>query len=590
VSFETAQREMRAIGHRNAERFPDTNKGHDPTLQPLREALVGSEMRLTSALLLGVVGFVLLMCCANVANLLLARTSARARELAVRSALGATRRRVVSQLLTESLVLAGLGGLLAVGVAWAILQAAPTLVPPGLLPNAVTLSFDERVVAFCAVATLLVGLLFGLAPAWQSTGVSIVQAIASDMRSATRRSGRVRGVLVVAEVAVAVLVLSGAGLLLRTLIALQSMDPGYRAQDALTMTMTVPMPGAAQTRYATADSVRRFYDAIEREIRQVPGVRMVGLGGPLPLAGTWITQPFDVVGEPPKPPATRDTASYQMVSPTYFETLEIPIVKGRAFTDADSGDGVQVCIVSEAFVRRFLGGRDPLGMTLAVSAMSFASEPPRIRQIVGIARQVKTLPHETEPTPQLYVPIAQNPWYIASISVRPSTGPAEALLPGVRAAIARVDKERVVTQVRTIEVVASEATARPRFRAVLVGTFAALALCLAMVGVFGVLAYSVQQRVREFGVRIAMGARAADMVRLVVGSGARLTAIGLAIGLASAAVLGRWLTTLVYPIAPLDPVTFLLVPLVLIVTAGLAVAAPAIRAMRVDPVVAFRSE
>jgi putative ABC transport system permease protein len=397
-------------------------------------------------------------------------------------------------------------------------------------------------------------------------------------------------VLVVAEVAVAVLVLSGAGLLLRTLIALQSMDPGYRAQDALTMTMTVPMPGAAQTRYATADSVRRFYDAIEREIRQVPGVRMVGLGGPLPLAGTWITQPFDVVGEPPKPPATRDTASYQMVSPTYFETLEIPIVKGRAFTDADSGDGVQVCIVSEAFVRRFLGGRDPLGMTLAVSAMSFASEPPRIRQIVGIARQVKTLPHETEPTPQLYVPIAQNPWYIASISVRPSTGPAEALLPGVRAAIARVDKERVVTQVRTIEVVASEATARPRFRAVLVGTFAALALCLAMVGVFGVLAYSVQQRVREFGVRIAMGARAADMVRLVVGSGARLTAIGLAIGLASAAVLGRWLTTLVYPIAPLDPVTFLLVPLVLIVTAGLAVAAPAIRAMRVDPVVAFRSE
>jgi putative ABC transport system permease protein len=547
-------------------------------------------MRLTSALLLGVVGFVLLMCCANVANLLLARTSARARELAVRSALGATRRRVVSQLLTESLVLAGLGGLLGVGVGWAILQAAPTLVPPGLLPNAVTLSFDERVVAFCAVATLLVGLLFGLAPAWQSTGVSIVQAIASDMRSATRRSGRVRGVLVVAEVAVAVLVLSGAGLLLRTLIALQSMDPGYRAQDALTMTMTVPMPGAAQTRYATADSVRRFYDAIEREIRQVPGVRMVGLGGPLPLAGTWITQPFDVVGEPPKPPATRDTASYQMVSPTYFETLEIPIVKGRAFTDADSGDGVQVCIVSEAFVRRFLGGRDPLGMTLAVSAMSFASEPPRIRQIVGIARQVKTLPHETEPTPQLYVPIAQNPWYIASISVRPSTGPAEALLPGVRAAIARVDKERVVTQVRTIEVVASEATARPRFRAVLVGTFAALALCLAMVGVFGVLAYSVQQRVREFGVRIAMGARAADMVRLVVGSGARLTAIGLAIGLASAAVLGRWLTTLVYPIAPLDPVTFLLVPLVLIVTAGLAVAAPAIRAMRVDPVVAFRSE
>jgi len=297
-----------------------------------------------------------------------------------------------------------------------------------------------------------------------------------------------------------------------------------------------------------------------------------------------------VVGEPPKPPAQRDLASYHIVGPTYFETLEIPIVKGRTFTDADAGDGIQVCIVSEAFVRRFLGGRDPLGMTLAVPAMTFGSEPPRIREIVGVARQVKTSPHETESTPQLYVPIAQNPWYIASISVRPSTGPAEALLPGVRAAIARVDKERPVTQVRTIAVVASEATARPRFRAVLVGTFAALAWCLAMVGVFGVLAYSVQQRVHEFGVRIAMGAGTADMVRLVVGNAARLMAVGLAIGLGSAAVLGRWLTTLVHPITPLDPVTFLLVPLVLVVTAGVAAAAPALRAMRVNPVVAFRSE
>jgi putative ABC transport system permease protein len=590
VPFDVAQRDMTAIGHRSAEKFPDTNKGHEPTLQPLREALVGSEMRVTSALLLGVVGFVLLMCCANVANLLLARTAARARELAVRSALGATRRRVASQLLTESLVLAGMGGILGVGVGWTILEVAPALVPPGLLPNAVTLSFDERLVAFCAVATLFVGLLFGLAPAWQFTGLSVVRAIASDMRTATSRGGRVRGVLVVAEVAVAVIVLSGAGLLLRTLIALQSMDPGYRAQDVLTMTMAVPMPGGTPTRYGTPDLVRQFYRAIEREIKQVPAVRMVGLGGPMPLDGTWISQPFDVAGDPPKQGAERDLADYQTVSPTYFETLEIPIVKGRAFTDADSGDGVQVCIVSEAFVRRFLGGRDPIGMTLVVPALAFAAEPPRMRQIVGVARQVKTRPHETEPVPQLYVPIAQNPWYIASISVRPSTGSAETLLPDVRAAIARVDKERTVTQVRTIEVVASEATARPRFRAVLVGTFAALALCLAMVGVFGVLAYSVQQRVREFGVRIAMGASAGDMLRLVVGSAARLTAVGLVIGLGSAALLGRWLTRLVYPIAPLDPVTFLLVPLVLLVTAGLAVAAPAIRAMRVDPVAAFRSE
>ena len=234
-------------------------------------------------------------------------------------------------------------------------------------------------------------------------------------------------------------------------------------------------------------------------------------------------------------------------------------------------------------------------MRVVVPRILFAGDPspvntPPVREIVGVARQVKVIPHETNPVPQLYVPVAQNSWYMATVIVRPSSGPAAALLPAVRAAIARVDKEQAVARVRTIDVVASEATARPRFRAVLVGTFAALALLLAMVGVFGVLAYSVQARMREFGVRIALGAGAGDVVRLVCGSAARLTAIGLAIGLITAAVLSRWIATLVYPIAPLDPVTFAAVPLVLVVTAAIAVAAPAIRAMRADPVEAFRAE
>jgi putative ABC transport system permease protein len=595
LSLEAAQRDMTAIGNRNAELFPDTNKGHDPTLQPMREALIGSEMRVTSILLLGVVGFVLLMCCANVANLLLARTAARARELAVRAALGATRRRILAQLLTESLVLSMLGGVLSLAVGWAILQAAPSVVPPGVLPGAVALSFDARVVAFCAVTALAVGVVFGLAPAWQSTGVSVTQAITTGSRTTTG-GGRLRQVLVVTEVAAAVLVLSGAGLLLRTLIALQGLDAGYRAQDALTMLVNLPMPVAnSSSRYATPESLQRFYRSIEEDVIKQPGVRRVAIGGSLPLDGGWFGQAFDIEGDRPKPPAARDTAAYQMVSPSYFETLEIPIVKGRAFADTDTSDGVQVCIVSEAFVRRYLGGREPIGMRLVVPRISFAGAPspastPPVREIVGVARQVKVSPIETDPVPQLYVPIAQNAWYMATIIVRPSSGPADALLPSVRAAIARVDKEQAVARVRTIDVVAAEATARPRFRAVLVGTFAALALILAMVGVFGVLAYSVQQRMREFGVRIAMGARALDVVRLVFGSAARMTAIGLATGLIAAGVLSRWVATLVYPIAPLDPVTFAAVPLVLVVTAAIAVAAPALRAMRVDPVVAFRSE
>jgi putative ABC transport system permease protein len=588
VSFEAAQRDMAAIGKRNEVLYPDTNTGHIPALQPLREALVGAEMRLTSMLLLAVVGFVLLMCCANVANLLLARTMARTRELAVRSALGASRRRIVSQILTESLVLAVVGGLAGMAVGAAILRVAPSLVPPGLIPSAVSLAFDERVVAFCAIASLMVGLVFGLAPAWQVTRLSVVQAMGAESRT-TARGGRFRSVLVIAEVAAAVLVLCGAGLLLRTLISLQEIDPGSRAQDALTMVLNLPMDGRTPTRYSTEEAVHRFFDSVQNEVAQVAGVSNAAIGGALPLDGMWMGQGIDIEGDPPRQGPARNLTSYHMVSPTYFETLDLPIVSGRAFTAADSRDAVQVCIVSEVFVQRYLGGRNPIGLRVSVPAMSFPMRPV-LREIVGVARQVRMWPNEPQPIPQLYVPIAQNSWYTASLIVRPQSGPAEALLPAVRAAIARVDRERPVARVRTIDVVAAEATSRPRFRAVLVGTFAALSLGLAMVGVFGLLAYSVQQRVREFGVRIAMGAAASDVLRLVLGDAAKLMLIGLVLGLTAAAALSRYLTTLLYEVRPLDPLTFIAVPVVLLVTAAIAVATPAWRAARVDPVVAFRVE
>jgi len=587
VSITAAQQDLTAIGARNAELFPDTNKGHEPTLQPMREALVGSEMRLTSLLLLGVVGFVLLMCCANMANLFLARTSARARELAVRSALGATRGRVIAQLLTESLVLAALGGIIGAGLGAAILRAAPTLVPPGLLPSAVSLAFDGRILLFCAATSLFTGLLFGLAPAWQSTGRSMTQSLVSDRRT-TARGGILRNGLVVGEVAAAVLVLCGAVLLLRSLIALENVDAGYRARDVLTMVMNLPMNGP--TRYATADLARQFFERVESAVKQVPGVSSAAIGAALPLDGMWFGQIFTIDGDPPNLEANRTAAAYQIISPTYFQTLDIPIVKGRDFAEADVRGGVEVCIVSEAFVRRFIGNRDPLGMRLSVPGITLGNAGPVIRQIVGVARQVKTFPGEREPVPQIYVPLAQNTWFMASISVRPATGSAEALAPAVRAAIASVDKDRPVSRVRTIDTVAFQANARPRFRAVLVSTFATLALVLAMVGVFGVLAYSVQQRMREFGVRVAMGARVRDVLRLVLTGAARLTVIGIAIGLVAAAALSRFLATLVFPVAPLDPVTFAVVPLVLLATAAIAVAAPAWRAARVDPVVAFRNE
>ena len=390
--------------------------------------------------------------------------------------------------------------------------------------------------------------------------------------------------------AAAVLVLCGAVLLLRSLIALENVDAGYRARNVLTMVMNLPMNGP--TRYGTADLARQFFERVETAVKQVPGVSSAAIGAALPLDGMWFGQIFTVVGDPPNPAANRTAAAYQIISPTYFQTLDIPIVRGRDFAETDTSGGVQVAIVSEAFVRRYIGNRDPLGMRLAVPGITLGTSGPGpvTREIVGVARQVKTFPGEREPVAQIYVPLAQNTWFTASISVRPASGSAEALAPAVRAAIAGVDKDRPVSRVRTIDTVAFQANARPRFRAVLVGTFATLALVLAMVGVFGVLAYSVQQRTREFGVRIAMGARVHDVLRLVLTGAARLTFIGIVIGLATAAAFSRFLATLVFPVAPLDPVTFAVVPLVLITTAAIAVAAPAWRAARVDPVVAFRSE
>ena len=585
VSAEAAQQELTAIGAQNAKLFPETNQGHDPTMRPLREALVGSEMRVTSLLLLGVVGFVLLMCCANMANLFLARTNARARELAVRSALGATRGRVVAQLLTESLVLAIVGGTIGAGVGAAILRVAPAIVPPGLLPSTVTLGFDARILMFCAATSIVAGLLFGLAPAWQSTGRSMMQSLVTDRRT-TARGGRLRSLLVVGEVAAAVLVLCGAVLLLRTLIALDHVDAGNRAKDVLTMTLSLPMNGP--TRYSTPELVRQFYEQVETAVQRVPGVRSVGVGMAPPLDGMWLGQIFSIEGDPPNPRPARTASAYQIISPTYLSTLDIPLLRGRNFSAGDTSTGIPVCIVSEELVRRFIGNRDPLSVRLIIP--NVGSPGSVTRQIVGVVRQVKTFPGEREPVPQLYVPIAQGAWFTASINVRPVAGPAEALAPAVRAAIASVDKDRPVARMRTIDTVAFEANARPRFRAVLVGTFATLALVLAMIGVFGVLAYSVQQRMREFGVRVAMGARVRDVLRLVLTGAARLTIIGVVIGLGAAAAVSRFVATLVFPVAPLDPVTFAVVPLVLIATAAIAVAAPAWRAARVDPVVAFRSE
>jgi putative ABC transport system permease protein len=588
VTLEQAQADIETVAAGLAKEFPQSNTGRTVYLEPLHDVLVGRELRTTSILFLGVVGFVLLICCANVANLLLARATARARELAIRSAIGARRGRVVRQLLTESLVLATFGGALGVAVGAGILKAAPSILPAGLLPAMVPIEFDTRVLAFCGVAALLVGILFGLAPAWQATGTSSAQVLAGEGRASTGRGGRIRSLLVVAEIATAVLLLFGGGLLLRTLMAVESTDRGYHADGAVTM-MVDPLAST----YPTPVRLLQFFDEVEREVRAIPGVRNVAYTSTLPLGASDIgPSSIEIVGDPPPADGQRPAAAFQLVSQAYFDTLRIPLIDGRGFTDRDTLDSPRVCIVSEAFVRRHLGGRSPIGVQIALRPAQVPQAKPRVAEIVGVVGQVKGRPDELEDVAQVYVPFAQNPIDDIYLVAAPHTPGLEGLAASVRSAIDRVDTAKLVSvhMIMTLDDIASDATGRYRFRAVLVMTFAVLALALAMIGVFGVLGYAVQQRAREFGVRMALGATAGNVITLVLGSASRLVLTGAAIGLALAIVFARTISTFLFGVPPLDPLTFAAVAVLLGVTASIAVAVPALRALRIDPVEAFRTE
>jgi putative ABC transport system permease protein len=589
VGAEAAQADLAAVAGGLAREYPDFNKGRTVTVEPLRDTMIGSDLKTTSMLFLGVVGFVLLICCGNVANLLLVRATGRTRELAVRSALGAGRRRIVRQLLTESLVLSLIGGALGVAIGAAILRVAPMMIPEGLLPATVALSFDMRVVAFCATASLLIGVLFGIAPAWHAMSFSSPEVMGSDSRTTTGGGGRLRNLFVVGEVAMSVLLLFGAGLLLRTLIAVSSYDRGYRAGSVLTM-LVDPLGSA----YPTPEKLQQFFDQVEAEVRAVPGVADVGWSTALPLGESIFGEyPFqyEIVGDAPLDAARKPTTAFQIVSPTYFSTLELPIVAGRAFDSRDARGNPRAVIVNEAFARS-LGGRNPIGLQVSFKAVNAPNDKPNIAEIVGVARQVKFRPDESRDYVQMYVPLAQDPVDDVLMLVRSKTGRADALTPAVRAAISRIDKEQLVSvaEITTLEDVEWAATGRHRFRAVLVASFAALAVLLAMVGVFGVLAYSVQQRMRDFGVRRALGATTGDVMRLVIGNAARLIGVGIVIGLVLAAASSRLITTMLFGVQPLDVATFASVAIVLAITAALAIAGPAWRAARIDPAAVLRSK
>ena len=584
VTVEAAAADLARVAAGLAREHPATNAGRGVIVEPLQAAIVGSDLRVTSLLFLGVVAIVLLICCANVASLLMARATARTREMSVRAALGASRGRVIRQLLTESVVLSSVGGVLAMGVGAAILRASPALVPEGLLPAAIAPEFGGRVAAFCALTAIAVGVLFGLAPAWQmATGRS---ALPADGRTVTGGGGRLRALLVMGEVATAVVLLFAAGLLLRTLIAVTSVDRGYGAPSILTMTVD---PLGAE--YPTPQALLQFYDALKQEIEALPGVAITGWASTLPLGESMFGDvSYDVVGEPAADAAQRPSADYQIVSPDYFRAIDLPVVAGRAFTDRDTLGMEAVCIVNEAFARRHLPGRSPIGAQVALRLSTAPDATPVLRRVVGVAAQVQQRPDAQDAFVQIYVPLAQAPTDDIFLVVRPESGDAGALTRPVRAAIGRIDTKQLVSirDVATLDDLAWSATGAHRFRAALVATFAALAVVLAVVGVFGVLAYSVQQRVREIAVRRALGASSLDVVRLVLGRAAVVTGSGLAIGLGISVLSAGLLTSMLFGVQPLDAVTIAFVIGVCMLMTILAVAAPVVRAVRVDPAVAMR--
>jgi putative ABC transport system permease protein len=593
VMLTRARADMTAVADAIAKERPDLNKDRGVVLEPLHDGLIGSDLQLMARVLLGVVAFVLLTCCANVANLVLARTSTRARELAVRSALGAGGRRIARLLFTENIVLATLAALLGTALGWAILRATPSLIPAGVLPVDVRLAFDMRVVAFCALAAIALAVAFSALPAWQATRLPPLQALAAGGRTSTTSGSRFRGLLAMSQTAAAVVLLCGAGLLVRSLITLVRVDSGSRAREVLTMTVGLPLvrtnapPG---TPYSSRQSRLQYYEAIEREVRSVAGVRGAALGSVLPFDGWWMGMAFQLEGAPPRPEGQRDQSRYQHVGPSYFSTLGIPVVAGREFTRADTAASTPVCIVNEALVRHYLNGRSPLGVRIVVRAINSEGGPLPVREIVGVVSNVKERPDEVNAQAQIYVPVAQDTPSQLSLAVEPASGSAAALAPAIRAAIARVDRERPVRDVRTLAGIRREATTPARFRTLLIGAFALLALTLAVIGVFGVLTYSVQQRVREFGVRIALGATARDVLAIVFGSTARIVGVGVLVGLLAASALGRSMSTFLFGVQPVDPLTFAGAATLLTLTALLAATIPAVRAARVDPVISLRDE
>ena len=578
VSTQQAQAEMSMISSRLEQQYPEADKGWGAVVIPLREDLVG-DIRTALLVLFCAVGFVLLIACANVANLMLARGANRQREMAVRIALGAGRGRLIRQLLTESVLLSVAGGVLGLLVA---VLGSKVLVQLGSLPNSSDIGIDRWAMGFTLLVSFAAGLIIGIAPALQFTKTSI----SNTLKQGSGRSGsgslkqHTRKALVVCEVALSLVLLIGAGLMIRSFWKLQNVDPGFDVNNALTMSVAL-----TPIRYSEPHQQQAFVDQALEQIRSVPGVVAVGTTTTVPLAGGGSTQPFTVEGRPAAAIAEQPMAQTRYISPDYFRAIGIPLRQGRLFNDQDRDQSVPVVIISEAMAHRFWPGENPIGKRLTPS---FHSEQGP-REIVGIVGDVKARGLDADVAAMMYLPFKQSPRPFMSFVVRTASSP-ENLIQSVSKVIYSLDKEQALTDVRTMQQVLSESLSDRRFNMTLLLTFAGVALLLAAVGVYGVMNYTVTLRRRELGIRMALGAEARDVLRLVLGQGLTLTLIGVGAGLISAYALTRLMASLLYGVTATDYLTFISVSGVLIAVGLAASYVPARRATKVNPTIALRAE
>ncbi|HXT63110.1 MAG TPA: ABC transporter permease [Pyrinomonadaceae bacterium] len=587
VTIAQAQAEMSGIEQQLLDERPKSTP-IGVSVEPLHLNFLTDATRRNLWLLLGAVGFLLLIACVNVANLLLARGTVRRREMALRAALGASRGRLFSQLLTESLVLAAVGGSLGLLLATTIIDLIQAVMPPvgTMLPSEAEIRISVPVLLFTIAISTIAGLLFGSMPAWQATRLDLNEVLKLGGRTGSGGSRRnPRRLLVIAEFALALTLLAGGGLALRSFWNLTRVDLGIRTDHLLSFRLTVP-----EQRLKTPDQIRSYYRQMLEKIQAVPGVRNVTAMTGTPAGGTGMGTRFVIAGRPPANPAERQGASFQTVTSGYVDTLGIRMVKGRAFDEHDTETGMRVAIVNEFFVSRFLSGVDPIGQRIVMSEVRPGAPPgnPVEWQIVGVFHNVRGAGFR-DASPEIDVPFWQNPLPRASVVLR-TDGDPKTVINSVAGAVNSVDPDMPLAGVKTVDEIIGESLAIDRFSVVLFASFGALGLLLAAVGIYGVTAFGVAQRTHEFGVRIALGAQRSRVIRLVMKEATALATIGGAIGFVGAYFVGRAMQTSLYGVPALDARAFAAVFVLLLMSAWIACLIPAWRASRIEPLEALRHE